>query len=302
MSIIALTWVFQHSEATLGGRLVLLALAEHAHDDGTETYPAVDTLVARTRMSRKGVQQALRRLEADGRIERDGYGPRGQTKYRLIMDVEAESRRGGEPTSPREAEGPEGRTAAPDGGEPRSPEPSIEPSGTTEKADGAPARAVEQRAATDPFEAVPDGFPEELVGNLQVLTARLRDVARRKGSLEVTVPAVARLLEARPRKPHVHAVEAFEHYWLDGRGARKPVKDAVATFRNWIDREPDLAAPERIGANGYPIELNGQPSLALVPGNGQPPGAVRPLSAREKAKEEDRAIVEEMRRRAGVTA
>jgi hypothetical protein len=86
MSIKALTWVFEHSEETLGRRLVLLALADYAHDDGSEAYPAVSSLAAKARMSERQVQRALRGMERDGTIVRDGKGPHQTTKWTIRME------------------------------------------------------------------------------------------------------------------------------------------------------------------------------------------------------------------------
>jgi hypothetical protein len=85
VSIHVTSWVFRHSEAKLGARLVLLVLAEHAHDDGGRAFPSVDTIVERTRMSRRGVQEALRRLEADAMVEPYAKTKDGCTVYRVLM-------------------------------------------------------------------------------------------------------------------------------------------------------------------------------------------------------------------------
>jgi hypothetical protein len=121
VSIVCLSHVMRHSEATLGARLVLFVLAEHAHDDGTEAYPSVETIGERTRLSRKGVQGALRRLEADRMIVRDGEGPRRTTKWRVVM--------GGEETTPANLRASGGEVDDLEGGEAATPEPSLgEPS------------------------------------------------------------------------------------------------------------------------------------------------------------------------------
>lgn len=81
-----MSWVFRHSEAKLGARLVLLCLAEFAHDDGSRAFPSVATMCERTRMSERGVQEALRRLEADGMIERrEKPLANGTNVYRVLM-------------------------------------------------------------------------------------------------------------------------------------------------------------------------------------------------------------------------
>jgi hypothetical protein len=118
MSLKAMIWVFDNSPSTLGARLVLLALAEFAHDDGRNAFPNVDTLCGRTRMSRKGVQAALRRLEADGAIAVQGRTRSGTFVYRIVMA------QGGEVTTPQ------GAKLVPVGGEAPTPEPTTEPTTT----------------------------------------------------------------------------------------------------------------------------------------------------------------------------
>lgn len=85
MSLPVFVWVLDTSETTLGARLVMLVLAEHAHDDGSGAYPSLDTIARRCRMSRKGVRDALERLVKDGHIKADGHGTQGQTKWRILF-------------------------------------------------------------------------------------------------------------------------------------------------------------------------------------------------------------------------
>lgn len=74
----------KHSDATLGARLVLLVLAEHAHEDGSEAFPKVETIASKARMSRKAVQDALRRLEDGQHIAQTGVRPSGTRIYRIL--------------------------------------------------------------------------------------------------------------------------------------------------------------------------------------------------------------------------
>lgn len=87
MSVHAISWVLRHSDESVPGRrLVLLVLADKADDDGTNAYPSVATIARETRMSERGVQYALRALEADGRIKKLGTHPTyGTTEYRVLM-------------------------------------------------------------------------------------------------------------------------------------------------------------------------------------------------------------------------
>lgn len=85
MSVQATTWVWNQSKSTEGARLVLLALADHAHPDGTHAYPSVGSLARMTRLSVRAVQYALRELQELGEIEitRPGGGRGRTTEYRL---------------------------------------------------------------------------------------------------------------------------------------------------------------------------------------------------------------------------
>lgn len=68
MSVRVLTQVFEHSEAKLAGRLVLLALADSAHDDGI-TWIGQELIAEKARVSEQTVRRVLRELELGGMIE-----------------------------------------------------------------------------------------------------------------------------------------------------------------------------------------------------------------------------------------
>ena len=86
MSVQATAWVLRNSRATLGTRLVILALADYADERGGSCWPSVKTICQETLLSERQVQYALRALEQMGEIvvEQKGGGRRS-TKYRLIM-------------------------------------------------------------------------------------------------------------------------------------------------------------------------------------------------------------------------
>lgn len=65
-----LTWVFEAAEVTGTQRLVLLALANRADDDGV-CWPSLDTIAAAARVSRRRAEDAVRALAAAGFIERE---------------------------------------------------------------------------------------------------------------------------------------------------------------------------------------------------------------------------------------
>lgn len=85
MSLRALSLAMDLSEAKLGARLVMFALASYANDEN-ESYPAVSTLAEQAKLSKRATQQALRKLEADGEIETIGpHSVYGTTVYRLLV-------------------------------------------------------------------------------------------------------------------------------------------------------------------------------------------------------------------------
>lgn len=91
MSIHVMSWVLKRSPARLGERLVLLVLADHASDDGTDAFAAVSTIAFEARISERAAQYALRNLEAGGAIAATGVHPQwGTTIYSVRMDDSAE--------------------------------------------------------------------------------------------------------------------------------------------------------------------------------------------------------------------
>ncbi len=85
MSVHVISWVLRHSPATLGDRLVLIVLADHASNDGGDAYPSVKTIADEAKLSERQAHRCLRDLEQSGQIERQGTGPRGVVIYRVKM-------------------------------------------------------------------------------------------------------------------------------------------------------------------------------------------------------------------------
>ena len=130
MSIRLMTQVWE-LDLPLADKMVLLVIADHASDDGTNSYPSVGTIARKSSMSARNVQRCLSRLEGQGlvSIQRQQGGPsyydpsrrpnaytiNGATLSHLIVER-------GDIQSPR---GVTGATIPPDL---QSPKPSIEPS------------------------------------------------------------------------------------------------------------------------------------------------------------------------------
>lgn len=79
LSVQAISWVLDHSESTLGSRLVLIAIANHAKSDGTGAWPSVRLIAKEARLSRRDVQYCLRDLESIGELETRKGGGRGRS-------------------------------------------------------------------------------------------------------------------------------------------------------------------------------------------------------------------------------
>jgi hypothetical protein len=80
--------VFDYSEATGNDRLVLLAIADEADDDGTNAYPGVATLARKVRLPERTVMRCLDRLENSGELsvvrpEKPGRGK--FNRYRVCL-------------------------------------------------------------------------------------------------------------------------------------------------------------------------------------------------------------------------
>lgn len=87
MSIKVMTAVWEHSQHKGASLLLLLAIADHAHDDGGGAFPAVGKLAQKIRMSARQVQRILHLLEASGELSVAwGQGPNGTNRYTVRLD------------------------------------------------------------------------------------------------------------------------------------------------------------------------------------------------------------------------
>lgn len=100
MSVQAMSWVFEHSEASGTDRLVLLALANHAGQatvgDAWESWPGVERIAREAAVTFRTAQESLSRLERDGHIVRVIHGSpdervradRRTNLYRILLHEE----------------------------------------------------------------------------------------------------------------------------------------------------------------------------------------------------------------------
>lgn len=91
MSVSVMTWVWRQSTATGNDRLVLLAIADAADDEGRNAWPSIATLAAKTRLDERTVRRIVRRLETEGHIEVDrAGGGRYSNTYRVLSTPRAD--------------------------------------------------------------------------------------------------------------------------------------------------------------------------------------------------------------------
>jgi hypothetical protein len=89
MSVKVMTKVFDRYPNGGGEMLLALALADHAHDDGTHIWPKVEDMAEKTRQSVRAVQYQLRHMEKAGWLilTNSGNGGRNQHReYRISPD------------------------------------------------------------------------------------------------------------------------------------------------------------------------------------------------------------------------
>jgi hypothetical protein len=126
------------AEATM--KAVLLAMADHANDEGKSIYPSVQRLCDMTGLEDRTVQRAQRALAQIGIIRQTGVSRYGTTEYQIIPSSLFSLRRRGDVESPPDSDTPGGVNENHRGGDSEykkadseSPEPSYKPSNKPEK-------------------------------------------------------------------------------------------------------------------------------------------------------------------------
>lgn len=84
MSVRVMSWVWEHSRAEGTDRLVLLAIADCASDDGGNAWPSVDTLAAKAKVSERTVQRSIRSLRLLGEVDVVEGGGRNRTNIYTV--------------------------------------------------------------------------------------------------------------------------------------------------------------------------------------------------------------------------
>jgi hypothetical protein len=83
-----MNWVWESSNTVGTDRLVLLAIADRASDEGMDAWPSIGTLARKTRLHDRTVQRCIRNIEALGELEvRKKDGAHGTNVYVVRMDA-----------------------------------------------------------------------------------------------------------------------------------------------------------------------------------------------------------------------
>lgn len=87
MSVKVMADVFLMKNLPPREKLVLLAYADHAHDDGTHVYPAIESIAKKVSMSYRTVFRATQQLETWGLLVRDGKWKKGVNRWQIDTSV-----------------------------------------------------------------------------------------------------------------------------------------------------------------------------------------------------------------------
>jgi hypothetical protein len=88
---------------------------------------------------------------------------------------------------------------------------------------------------------LPAGFPADLIVAVDSTLPVLQSIADARGAKPVTRLALAKVIEQYPRHAHLKVARSLDHWLLHGGGEKKPCKDVVARYRNFLDREEPVA-------------------------------------------------------------
>lgn len=89
LSIQAMVWVLEHSQSTLGARLTLLAIANHANSRGVDTWPSIALIAKEAHLSERQVHYSIAHLQKIGELTVEHQkGPHGTNMYTLPRFIE----------------------------------------------------------------------------------------------------------------------------------------------------------------------------------------------------------------------
>lgn len=229
--------------------MALLELANEARADRAAV--SQKDLVARVGAGRTTVQQALANLQLAGVLlvlERNHGGARLENEY-VVIEPDQDVSDMAPPPATRATPPPATRaTVARHTGDGRPPH------GQRLNEEGEEGKKGEEERA-DPRDQAPEDFPAELRQHARIVMQTLQRVAEMHNAGKVWPLSVGRVVMQHPRHPLVKAAQALELWAVD---PPRPIKDAVATYRTFLERERELQATERLSPDGVPLNGTGR--------------------------------------------
>lgn len=207
MSVRVSAWVWAQAPVKSGELVVLLAVADNAHDDGGGAYPSQEHLAEKARMSVRQVRRCLASLEAKDQIEKQGVTRKGITVWRVVMGDHPDK------MSAPDADGQEADTHDRDPGHGRPTEPS------------------ENRQEPS------SGEDEPLIADaVDDVRKRAAEVARQKSCAPPSRAAVAAVMASFPDVDYASLLTEFEYWHLHGKGARRKPQSLAGSLREFAKR------------------------------------------------------------------
>jgi biotin operon repressor len=229
-----------------------MTLLELANEDRTDRVAVTQKeLTQRVGAGRTSVQQALADLQDAGVLivrERHHGGARLENEYVVIEPDQAVSDTAPPPATRATPRSPDGQGSL------------ATRAGVARPAGSGPLKGEEgtkkeEEARADPRDQPPEDFPDELKPHARIVMATLRRIAAQHNAPKVWPLAVGRAVMQHPRHPLVKVANAFELWAVS---PPRPIKDVVATYRTFLEREHELQSTERLAADGIPLNGNGR--------------------------------------------
>lgn len=248
-------------ELTHGQQAVLLAMADHAQDDGTDVFPALARLAWKTGYDKRQIRRLIRELQAIGvLVEVAPPAQHRPTEYRIDLDAGEQK----EPYVPDAPPGPREDISAPRGGKndipgrtPRPPKPSVEPSNKPSGRSSRKRVKVNRKAVTE------DEF------SLAAAVVQLfNDSAGTALSVEAHLTPIVGRIREKPKYTEEHhrkiieAVFAGEHWWT-GPPTPKIIYGNPSIFEQSIElaRERQKKAETKLDVNAQAKRIRQEQGL-----------------------------------------
>jgi hypothetical protein len=251
-----------------GEQMILLAMADHANDEGGDCYPSVGRIAWKTGYSIRQVQNIMAKLRARGAlvIVRPGGGRGRATEYRIVLEALPEKDPFVPPERVQSFQGfsaervqsdaetlqSDAERVQSDAGNPAT---AIAPQPSEKHQEEEPSYEPSSEEEYEPVvgEVVPDArvdqtsiFPETRPVGLHEVREKLHEVAKLHGTTRPTDDAIQATMDAYPDKDAVAVADDLLFWAKHGNGSRRKIKSVASTYRNFL-RKADISEREGEG-------------------------------------------------------